>query len=122
MDNVSLISVVDDDESIRESLKGLLKALGFAVEVFSSAEAFLRSDAHPKTNCLILDVTLPGMSGLELQRELKERGARIPIIFITSHADHNIVSQMKADGAIDCLAKPFKHDSLLKAIRLSLSG
>lgn len=121
MTNPSVISVVDDDESLRESLEGLLKALGYAVEVFSSAESFLGSDALAKTKCLILDVSMPGMSGPELQRELMSRGEPIPIIFITSRADEDVVSRVMADGAVACLLKPFTEDALLKAISLSLS-
>jgi len=121
MNDISPISVVDDDESLRESLEGLLKALGYAVEVFSSAESFLGSDALAKTKCLILDVSMPGMSGPELQRELVSRGEPIPIIFITSRADEDVVSRVMADGAVACLLKPFTEDALLKAISLSLS-
>jgi FixJ family two-component response regulator len=121
MNDISPISVVDDDESLRESLEGLLKALGYAVEVFSSAESFLGSDALAKTKCLILDVSMPGMSGPELQRELMSRGEPIPIIFITSRADEDVVSRVMADGAVACLLKPFTEDALLKAISLSLS-
>jgi FixJ family two-component response regulator len=120
MNDISPISVVDDDESLRESLEGLLKALGYAVEVFSSAESFLGSDALAKTKCLILDVSMPGMSGPELQRELMSRGEPIPIIFITSRADEDVVSRVMADGAVACLLKPFTEDALLKAISLSL--
>ena len=121
MNDISPISVVDDDESLRESLEGLFKALGYAVEVFSSAESFLGSDALAKTKCLILDVSMPGMSGPELQRELMSRGEPIPIIFITSRADEDVVSRVMADGAVACLLKPFTEDALLKAISLSLS-
>lgn len=121
MNDISPISVVDDDESLRESLEGLLKALGYAVEVFSSAESFLGSDALAKTKCLILDVSMPGMSGPELQRELMSRGEPIPIIFITSRADEDVASRVMADGAVACLLKPFTEDALLKAISLSLS-
>jgi len=121
MNDISPISVVDDDESLRESLEGLLKALGYAVKVFSSAESFLGSDALAKTKCLILDVSMPGMSGPELQRELMSRGEPIPIIFITSRADEDVVSRVMADGAVACLLKPFTEDALLKAISLSLS-
>jgi FixJ family two-component response regulator len=122
MTDNSLISVVDDDESLRESLEGLLKSLGYGVEVFSSAESFLGSDALPKTNCLILDVRMPGMSGPELQRRLMSHGQPIPIIFITAHGDEDVISQVMADGAVDCLLKPFTEDSLLNAISLSLSA
>ncbi len=117
---VSLISVVDDDESLRESLEGLLKSLGYDTTVFSSAESFLSSEALAKTACLILDVRMPGMSGPELQRELISRRRNIPIIFITAHGDENVVAGVMADGAVDCLLKPFSEDSLLKAISRAL--
>jgi FixJ family two-component response regulator len=122
MTNVFLISVVDDDESVRESLEGLLKSLGYVVEVFSSAESFLSSDALTKTNCLILDVRMPGMSGPELQRELKNHQPQVPIIFITAHGDEDVRSRVLAEGAVDCLLKPFSEDSLLNAIGRVLSG
>jgi FixJ family two-component response regulator len=119
---VLLISVVDDDESLRESLEGLLKSLGYAVAVFSSAESFLASDALARTACLILDVRMPGMSGPDLQRRLVQNHLSIPIIFITAHGDEDVINQVMADGAVDCLLKPFTEDSLLNAISLSMSG
>jgi FixJ family two-component response regulator len=122
MNDVSLISVVDDDESLRESLEGLLKSLGFGVKVFSSAESFLNSQVLAKTNCLILDVRMPGMSGPELQRELISQRFQIPIIFITAHGDEDVVSRVMGDGAVDCLLKPFSEESLLKAIGLALAA
>ena len=121
MTQVPLISVVDDDESLRESLKGLLRSLGYRNAVFSSAESFLASDAQASADCLILDVCMPGMSGPELQRELIARGRKIPIIFITAHGDEN-AARMMAAGAVDCLLKPFSEESLLKAIDRALSG
>ncbi len=117
-----MISVVDDDESLRESLEGLLKSLGYGVKVFSSAESFLGSGAVAKTNCLILDVRMPGMSGPDLQRRLMSQGQPVPIIFITAHGDEDVISQVMADGAVDCLLKPFTEDSLLNAISASLAG
>jgi FixJ family two-component response regulator len=120
MTDVSSISVVDDDESLRESLEGLLKAMGYSVNIFSSAEGFLSSEALAKTDCLILDVRMPGMSGPELQQKLKILGRRIPIIFITAHGDDDVISRVMADGAVDCLLKPFSEDSLLNAIGLAL--
>jgi FixJ family two-component response regulator len=122
MPNASLISVVDDDESIRESLEGALKSLGHEVAVFSSAENFLSSEALAKTDCLILDVRMPGMSGPELQRELINRRQEIPIIFITSHGAEDVIARVLAEGAVGCLLKPFSEDSLLKAISQALSG
>lgn len=120
MTDISVISVVDDDESLRESLEGLLKSLGYDTAVFSSAESFLSSESPAKIACLILDVRMPGMSGPELQRELISRRRNIPIIFITAHGDENVVARVMADGAVDCLLKPFTEDSLLKAIRRAL--
>jgi len=122
MNDVSLISVVDDDESLRESLEGLLKALGYGVKVFSSAESFLGSKTLAQTRCLILDVRLPGMSGPELQRELAGQRIQIPTIFITAHSDEDVVSRVMAGGAVECLLKPFSEDSLLKAISQALAG
>jgi FixJ family two-component response regulator len=122
MAHVPLISVVDDDESIRESLQGLLKSLGYGVEIYSSAESFLSSSALVKTNCLVLDVWMPGMSGLELQQKLKTQQVPIPIIFITAHGTSDVISRVIADGAVDCLIKPFCEKSLLNAISSALSG
>ena len=121
MTDILLISVVDDDESLRESLEGLLKAMGYTVSVFSSAEGFLSSYTLAKTNCLILDVRMPGMSGPDLQQKLKTNGHQIPIIFITAQGDEDVISRVMADGAIDCLLKPFSEDSLLNAIGLALA-
>ncbi len=116
----SLISVVDDDESIRESLPDLLRIFGFEVETFSSAEEFLASDELGKTSCLILDIAMPGMTGLDLQRELKFRQHKIPIIFITASRDESIRSHLLKEGAVECLFKPFSDSDLLKALNTSL--
>ena len=121
MSDASLISVVDDDESLRESLEGLLTSLGYSAEVFSSAESFLNSKFLAKTDCLILDVRMPGMSGPELQRALMARKCRIPIIFITAHGDKDVISRVMADGAVDCLLKPFGEEPLLNAISMALA-
>jgi FixJ family two-component response regulator len=122
MTDASSISVVDDDQSLRESLEGLLKSLGHAVEVFSSAECFLKSAELPKTDCLILDMRMPGMTGPELQWELIGRGHKIPTIFMTAHNDENAIARVMARGAVGCLLKPFNEDSLLKAISQALAG
>jgi FixJ family two-component response regulator len=116
----SLVSVVDDDESVRESLPDLLKEFGFACQVFSSAEAFLASDAVAETRCLILDVVMPGMGGPELHRELKFRRLEIPTIFITARSDATARSRMIEEGAVDCLFKPFSDTSLLAALNRAL--
>jgi len=115
-----LVSVVDDDESVRESLPDLLQMLGFRAESFSSAEEFLESDAVGRTQCLILDVSMPGMSGPELQRKLRGRGATIPIIFITAHADDGERLGLLEQGAIECLFKPFSEADLLAALDAAL--
>jgi len=116
----SIISVVDDDQSVRESLPDLLREFGFAVESFASAEEFLTSGFIGKTDCLILDVTMPGISGLELQRELQVRGHVVPIVFITAHADESIRPLLIAQGAVDCLFKPFSESALLDALQAAL--
>ena len=115
------ISVVDDDESVRKSLESLLKSLGHSVKKFSSAEDFLNSEAPAKTDCLILDVRMPGMGGPELQRQLKRRGFRVPIIFVTAHSDAEVIARVMNEGAVDCLLKPFGEEPLLKAISRALS-
>lgn len=118
---MSLISVVDDDDSIRESLQGLLESIGFAVETFPSAQAFLDSGCHTRSDCLILDVRMPGMRGPDLQKELARRKAHVPIVFITAHGDEDIRPRVLSDGAVDCLLKPFTEEALLKAIRTALA-
>jgi FixJ family two-component response regulator len=119
--DVSLISVVDDDDSIRESLQGLLQSIGFAVETFASAQAFLDSDCHARTDCLILDVRMPGMRGPDLQRELARRECHLPIVFITAHGDEDVRPRVLSEGAVDCLLKPFTEEALLQAIRTALA-
>ena len=116
----SLITVIDDDESVRESLQGLLKLLGFDVHAFSSAKEFLNSDLLRKTDCLVLDVRMPEMSGPDLQMKLKESRAQIPIIFITAHDEDNARSHALQAGAVDFLLKPFSHEALINAIRVAL--
>lgn len=114
------ISVVDDDQSVRESLPDLLTEFGFSVETFASAEEFLGSGFIGNTHCLILDVTMPGMSGLELQRELQLRGQAVPIVFITAHADESIRALMIEQGAVECLFKPFSESALQDALNTAL--
>ena len=119
-DNPSLLSVVDDDESVRESLPDLLRQFGFAVEAFSSAEAFLASDVMSETSCLLLDIAMPGMSGPELQQELTRRRQKIPIVFITAHGDSTVRPRLLARGAVACLFKPFSEAALLDAVGAAL--
>jgi FixJ family two-component response regulator len=116
----SLVSVVDDDESVRESLPDMLRQFGFAAESFASAEAFLASDVVGRTSCLILDVAMPGMSGPDLQRELANRRWSIPIVFITASGDNTIRARVVAAGAVDCLFKPFSEGALLDALNAAL--
>src|SRR5215475_667586 len=102
-----LVSVVDDDLSVRESLPDLLQEVGFAARAFSSAEEFLASDCVGHTRCLVLDIAMPGMSGPELQRELRRRRQEIPIVFITALQDGTLRPRMLESGAVECLFKPF---------------
>src|SRR6476660_358106 len=115
-----LVAVVDDDESVRESLPDLLREFGFAAQAFSSAEEFLGSSVVGQTRCLILDVAMPGMSGPDLQLELRRRDRTIPIIFITAHPDENVRSHVLEDGAVDCLFKPFTDTALLDALHCAM--
>ena len=115
-----LLSVVDDDESVRESLPDLLRKLGFAAQAFSSAQEFLSSDSVDETKCLILDVAMPGMTGLDLQQELTRRGHKVPIIFITAQKDINIREQAFRQGAAQVLYKPFSAAALLEALKETL--
>ncbi len=116
-----LISVVDDDESVRESLPDLLREFGFAVKTFASAEEFLASDQQRPTQCLILDVAMPGMTGPDLQHELKRRGHAIPIVFITAHADETARQRLIDGGAVECLIKPFSDTALRQALDAALA-
>jgi FixJ family two-component response regulator len=114
------IAIVDDDESVRESLPDLLNELGFTARAFPSAEEFLSSDFFRKTDCLILDVAMKGMSGPELQTELKRVGSKIPIIFITAQAGESLLRHLVEQGAVACLLKPFSDSSLLEALHQAL--
>jgi CheY-like chemotaxis protein len=115
-----LISVVDDDESVRESLPDLLNELGFKARAFSSAEEFLKSDTVLQSGCLILDLAMPGMTGSDLQRELKRRQIQTPIIFITGHQDEAVRRETINQGAVACLLKPFTDSALLNALNAAL--
>jgi FixJ family two-component response regulator len=119
-DKIPLISVVDDDESIRESLPDLIRELGFSAKAFSSAEEFLESDSLHNTDCLLLDIAMPGMTGPDLQQELKERRQEIPIVFITAHIDETDRPRLLENGAVDCLYKPFSESDLLNAVNAAL--
>lgn len=116
----TLVSLVDDDESVRESLPDLLNSFGFDARAFSSAEDFLASDCVEETGCLVADIAMPGMTGLELQQALKDRRPELPIIFITGHGDDTVRPRMLELGAVDCLFKPFSETALLTAIQAAL--
>jgi FixJ family two-component response regulator len=118
--NQRSIAVVDDDLSVRESLPDLLKELGFAARAFPSPEEFLASDFFCKTDCLILDVAMRGMSGPQLQAELKRLGSKIPIIFITAQSDKSLHQRLVKQGAVACLLKPFRDTALLEALNQAL--
>jgi FixJ family two-component response regulator len=111
-----LVSVVDDDESVRESLPDLLRELGYSVRAFPSAEEFLASDCVGETRCLILDIAMPGMTGPDLQLELTVRGQDIPIVYITAQADETVPSWSLEQGAVACLFKPFSDTALFEAL------
>jgi FixJ family two-component response regulator len=116
----ALISIVDDDESMREAIQSLLRSVGFRTQMFASAEQFLQSDQIETTACLILDVRMPGMSGLELQRHLMATQYRIPIVFVTAHGDEEARSRALQEGAVEFLLKPFSEEALLNAIQVAL--
>ncbi|HTN73467.1 MAG TPA: response regulator [Methylomirabilota bacterium] len=115
-----LISVVDDDDSLRNSLNNLLRSVGFRTLTFASGEEFLNSNELRDTDCLILDVRMPGMSGLDLQRHLVAANSQIPIVFITSHGDDDAQARALQAGAAAFLYKPCREETLLEAIELAL--
>jgi FixJ family two-component response regulator len=111
------IAVIDDDESVRESVPDLLREFGYEADGFSSAEEFLASDKLKQAECLVLDIAMPGMSGLDLQRELMRQERKIPIVFITAHGDEAVRLRLRERGAVDCLLKPFSDTALLEALQ-----
>ena len=120
MSSRSLVAIVDDDESVRESLPDLLRELGYSARAFSSAEAFLATDTVHQTACLILDIAMRGMTGPELQRELTRRQVDVPIVFITAHHDETLRPHLLAQGAVECLFKPFSESALVDALRAAM--
>jgi FixJ family two-component response regulator len=115
-----LIAIIDDDEAMQDSLHDLMEAAGLSARCFGCAEDFLESDLHCNAACLIVDVRMPRMSGLQLQAKLKQEECNIPIIFITAHGDARMRIQAMRDGAVEFLAKPFDHQLLLKRVRAAL--
>ena len=117
-----LVAIVDDDQSVRAALFGLMKAVGLEARTFASAEEFLASDEQRRTGCLIADVCMPGMSGLELQAQLNAADCRIPTIFITAHADEKTRMRALQAGAVEFVPKPFNNRALVASIRAALES
>jgi len=120
MPNTGFVAIVDDDESVRGALRGLMKEAGIEARDFASAEDFLNSEMLRQTGCLIADIRMPGMSGLELQHTLNAKACRIPTIFITAHGDEKIRLQAMRGGAVEFLSKPFDDEVLLDSVRVAL--
>src|SRR3982075_541148 len=118
----NLVAIVDDDDLMRSALQGLLKAVGLPARAFASAEAFLESGHQHDTACLIADIRMSGMSGLELQARLNAEQIRIPTIFITAHGDEHMRMQALREGAVEFLAKPFDDEVLLESVRAALES
>ena len=114
------VAILDDDDSVRSALLGLLKAVGLPAQAFASAEEFLKSGQQHRIGCLIADIRMPGMSGLELQAKLNAERCRVPIIFITAHGDAKMRMQALRAGAVEFLAKPFDDEALLESVRAAL--
>ena len=121
-EKTKFVAIVDDDDSMRDALQGLLKAVGLPAQAFASAEEFLKSGQHRHTACLIADIRMPGMSGLELQAQLNADHCRIPTIFITAHGDAKLRMQALRAGAVEFLAKPFDDEALLESVRGALQS
>src|SRR6201988_1052400 len=117
-----LVAIVDDDDSMRSALHGMLKAVGLPALAFASAEEFLNSGQQHHAACLIADIRMPGISGLELQAKLNAENCRIPTIFITAHGDEKMRLQALRGGAVEFLAKPFDDEALLESIRIALQS
>jgi FixJ family two-component response regulator len=117
-----VISIVDDDPSVRDAMVGLVRSLGFDVATFSSAEDFLQSDQIDETSCLITDVQMPGLSGVELQSHLIARGSLVPIIFVTASPERRIEERVRSAGAVAYLNKPFDDKTLIECLDQALAG
>ena len=115
-----VIAIIDGEESMQDSLQDLIESTGLVAQCFGSAEEFLESDLHRRTACVIADIRMPKMSGLELQARLKEEECNVPMIFITAHGDARMRIRAMREGAVEFLAKPFDHQLLLKTVRAAL--
>ena len=122
LNKTKIIAIVDDDDLIRGALQGMLKSVGLSSQAFASAEEFLNSGKQHQTACLIADIRMPGMSGLELQAKLNAEHCRIPTIFITAHGDVKMRMQALRAGAVEFLAKPFDDEGLLGSVRAALEN
>jgi FixJ family two-component response regulator len=116
----NMVAIVDDDDLMRSALQGLLKSVGLTAQAFASAEEFLKSGQQREVGCLVADIRMPGMSGLELQAKLNADQCRIPTIFITAHGDENMRMQALRAGAVEFMAKPFDDEALLESVRAAL--
>ena len=121
-EKTNIVAIVDDDNSMRAAVQDLLEAVSLPVQGFASAEEFLRSGNQLVTACLIVDIRMPGMSGLELQEKLNAEGCRIPIIFITAHGDEKMRAQALRAGAVEFLTKPFEDEVLIERVRTALES
>jgi FixJ family two-component response regulator len=117
-----MVAIVDDDDLMRSALQGLLKAVGLPAQTFASAEEFLKSGQQRLAACLIADIRMPGMSGLELQAHLNAERCRIPIIFLTAHGDEKMRMQALRAGAVEFMVKPFDDEALLESVRAALES
>jgi FixJ family two-component response regulator len=122
MADCQLVAVVDDDDSVRESLSGLFRSVGYAARGFASGADFLQSDDLPRTDCVVLDARMPGMTGLDVQRLLMSSHPDLPVIFMTAHDDARTRCQALSGGAVDYLIKPFSEEALLDAVRAALGS
>ena len=120
--NVKLVAIVDDDDLMRSALQGLLKSAGLPAKAFASGEEFLKSGQQHQVGCLVADIRMPGMSGLELQAKLNADHCRIPTIFITAHGDEKMRMQALRAGAVEFMAKPFDDEALLESVRAALES
>ena len=118
----NLVAIVDDDDLMRSALQGMLKSVGLSSQAFASAEEYLKSGQQHQTACLIADIRMPGMSGLELQAKLNAEHCRIPTIFITAHGDTKMRMQALRAGAVEFLAKPFDDEALLESVRAAMES
>ena len=117
-----MVAIVDDDDLMRSALQGLLKSVGLPAQAFASAEEFLKSGQQHEVGCLVADIRMPGMSGLELQAKLNADECRIPTIFITAHGDEKMRMQALRAGAVELMAKPFDDEALLESVRAALES